>query len=95
MDKETGKAARSASGRKITESVEFVAEGKDGTAEVEFVFDGSNLAGKTLVAFENYIMVINYMQYIQIWKMKIRQSMCRQQGQRLLTKYRDTSCICR
>lgn len=52
MDKETGKAARSASGRKITESVEFVAEGKDGTAEVEFVFDGSNLAGKTLVAFE-------------------------------------------
>ncbi len=35
MDKETGKAARSASGRKITESVEFVAEGKDGAAEVE------------------------------------------------------------
>ena len=29
-----------------------LAEGKDGTAEVEFVFDGSNLAGKTLVAFE-------------------------------------------
>ena len=52
MDKETGKAARGASGRKITESVEFVAEGKDGTAEVEFVFDGSNFAGKTLVAFE-------------------------------------------
>jgi len=33
-----------------------LAEGKDGTAEVEFVFDGSNLAGKTLVAFEKFIM---------------------------------------
>lgn len=52
MDKETEKTVKDASGEKIMASTEFVAEEKDGTVEVKFTFDGSNLAGKTLVAFE-------------------------------------------
>lgn len=52
MDKETGKEVKTTSGEKVTSSVEFIAEEKDGTVEVEFVFDGRNLEGKTLVAFE-------------------------------------------
>ncbi len=52
MDKETGMAAQNAAGEDVTAEVKFTPEEKDGEAEVPFQFDGSNLAGKTLVAFE-------------------------------------------
>ena len=52
MDKETGEAALDASGKEITASATFTAEGFTGTVEIEFTFDGVELAGHDVVAFE-------------------------------------------
>ena len=52
MDKETGKASLDVNGNKITAETSFTAKEKSGSVKVTFVFEGSNLAGSTLVAFE-------------------------------------------
>lgn len=52
MDKETGLAAIDATGNRITVTTAFTPEEPDGTINVVFRFDGSNMAGKSLVAFE-------------------------------------------
>lgn len=55
MDKETEKAALDVNGNKITTKTSFTAKEKSGMAEVTFVFEGSNLAGSTLVVFEDLL----------------------------------------
>lgn len=50
-DKETGKPLE-INGEQVTATATFTAEASEGTAEVTFEFNGSDLAGKTLVAFE-------------------------------------------
>ena len=52
MDKETGKAV-TIEGAAVTSSAEFTAESADGSVDLTFTFDGSQLAGKTIVAFES------------------------------------------
>lgn len=52
MDKETGKAVQDKDGNVITAETTFTPEEPEGTAEVVFTFDGTDLAGKTVVAFE-------------------------------------------
>lgn len=53
MDKETGKAVLDAAGHKVTAETSFKAESTSGIVEVTFKFDGSNLAGETIVVFED------------------------------------------
>ncbi|MCD7873368.1 MAG: VaFE repeat-containing surface-anchored protein, partial [Clostridiales bacterium] len=53
MNKETGEAAVDADGNTITASTTFKATSENGTVDVTFEFNGSNLAGETLVAFED------------------------------------------
>lgn len=53
MDKETGEPVKDAEGEEVTAKTSFKPETADGTVNVTFTFDGSNLAGKTLVVFEN------------------------------------------
>ena len=53
MDKESGEALLDAEGNKITAEAEFTPETADGSVDVDFIFDGSNLAGKTIVIFED------------------------------------------
>lgn len=53
MDKETGKPVRDRDGNKIVSKTTFVADSESGEVDVTFVFDGRDLAGKTLVAFED------------------------------------------
>ncbi|MCD7873288.1 MAG: VaFE repeat-containing surface-anchored protein [Clostridiales bacterium] len=53
MNKDTGEAAVDADGNTITAPTSFKAETTNGTVDVTFEFDGSNLAGETLVAFED------------------------------------------
>lgn len=52
MDKETGEAVEDSEGNEITATIEFTPETNDGSVSLEFVFDASELAGKTVVAFE-------------------------------------------
>lgn len=52
MDKETGEVLKDKEGNKITSQAAFTPEESDGSVELEFTFDGSQLAGKTVVAFE-------------------------------------------
>lgn len=52
MDKTTGKALLDNDGKVITVTQTFTPEKSTGTVEIRFVLNASNLAGKTLVAFE-------------------------------------------
>lgn len=52
MDKETGEAVKDKEGNEITAEAFFTPKEATGTVDVVFKFDGTELAGKTLVAFE-------------------------------------------
>jgi len=52
MDKKTGKVIKDADGKAVTSEAEITPEKADGKVDVDFIFDGSNLAGKTIVMFE-------------------------------------------
>lgn len=52
MDKETGEAVKDKKGNEITAEAFFTPKEATGTVDVVFKFDGTELAGKTLVAFE-------------------------------------------
>jgi LPXTG-motif cell wall-anchored protein len=52
MDRETGEPVRDAKGEKVTATTRLTPEEASGTATVTFRFDGSDLAGRTVVAFE-------------------------------------------
>ena len=52
MDKENGKVIKDADGKAVTSEAEITPETADGKVDVDFIFDGSNLAGKTIVMFE-------------------------------------------
>ena len=52
MDKETGKVIKDADGKAVTSEAEITPDTADGKVDVDFIFDGSNLAGKTIVMFE-------------------------------------------
>ena len=52
MDKKTGKVIKDADGKVVTSEAEITPETADGKVDVDFIFDGSNLAGKTIVMFE-------------------------------------------
>ena len=53
VDKKTGEVITDAEGNEITASETFTAEEKDGSIDITFKFDASELAGKSLVAFES------------------------------------------
>lgn len=52
MDKKTGKVIKDADGKAVTSEAEITPDTADGKVDVDFIFDGSNLAGKTIVMFE-------------------------------------------
>lgn len=52
MDNETGKVIKDADGKAVTSEAKITPETADGKVDVDFIFDGSNLAGKTIVMFE-------------------------------------------
>ena len=52
MDKKTGKVIKGADGKAVTSEAKITPETADGKVDVDFIFDGSNLAGKTIVMFE-------------------------------------------
>ena len=52
MDQMTGEPVENADGTPVQSSDTFVAPSKDGTWDIEFTFDASELAGHTMVAFE-------------------------------------------
>ena len=52
MDKKTGKVIKDADGKAVTSEAKITPETADGKVDVDFIFDGSNLAGKTIVMFE-------------------------------------------
>ena len=52
LDKETGEPLTDADGKAVTSEAEITPETADGKVDVDFIFDGSNLAGKTIVMFE-------------------------------------------
>ena len=52
MDRETGEAVTDAKGEKVTATTKLTPEEASGKATVTFRFDGSDLAGRTVVAFE-------------------------------------------
>ena len=52
VDKKTGKVIKDADGKAVTSEAEITPETADGKVDVDFIFDGSNLAGKTMVLFE-------------------------------------------
>ena len=52
MDKATGKPLKTPDNKDITVEKEFKAASADGSVEVKFAFDGSQMAGKTIVVFE-------------------------------------------
>lgn len=54
-DRKSGKPAKDAEGNPITAQTFFTPNKKDGSAEVVFQFDGSNLAGETLVVYEEML----------------------------------------
>lgn len=52
VDQETGAVVTDAQGNPITVTREFTTTTRNGSLKMEFIFDASNLAGKTLVVFE-------------------------------------------
>ena len=52
VDKKTGKVIKDADGKAVTSEAEITPKTADGKVDVDFIFDGSNLAGKTIVMFE-------------------------------------------
>ena len=52
VDKKNGKVIKDADGKAVTSEAEITPETADGKVDVDFIFDGSNLAGKTIVMFE-------------------------------------------
>ena len=52
MDQATGKTLKTPDNKEIRVEKEFKATTSDGTVEVKFAFDGSQMAGKTIVVFE-------------------------------------------
>ena len=52
VDKKTGKVIKDADGKAVTSEAEITPDTADGKVDVDFIFDGSNLAGKTIVMFE-------------------------------------------
>ena len=52
VDKKTGKVIKDADRKAVTSEAEITPETADGKVDVDFIFDGSNLAGKTIVMFE-------------------------------------------
>ena len=52
VDKKTGKVIKDADGKAVISEAEITPETADGKVDVDFIFDGSNLAGKTIVMFE-------------------------------------------
>lgn len=52
MDKATGKTLKTPDNKDITVEKEFKPSEANGTVEVKFAFDGSQMAGKTIVVFE-------------------------------------------
>ena len=52
VDKKTGKVIKDADGKAVTSEAKITPETADGKVDVDFIFDGSNLAGKTIVMFE-------------------------------------------
>lgn len=52
VDKKTGKVIKDVDGKAVTSEAEITPETADGKVDVDFIFDGSNLAGKTIVMFE-------------------------------------------
>ncbi len=55
MNRKTGKQAADAEGNPITGQTVFTPKKKDGSVEVLFRFDGSNLAGETIVVYEEML----------------------------------------
>lgn len=55
INRRTGKAAVDAKGEKITAQASFVPDKKEGSVKMVFKFDGVNLAGETLVAYEDLL----------------------------------------
>lgn len=55
INKKTGKRAVDAEGNTITGQTVFTPDRKDGSVEVVFRFDGSNLAGETIVVYEEML----------------------------------------
>lgn len=53
MDKATGKAVLGADGKAITAQTSFAPVSENGKVDVTFVFSGVDMAGKTVVAFED------------------------------------------
>ena len=53
MDKATGKAVLGADGKAITAQTSFAPVSENGNVDVTFVFSGVDMAGKTVVAFED------------------------------------------
>lgn len=53
MDKDTGEAVLGADGKAITAQTSFAPVSDEGTVDVVFVFSGVDMAGKTVVAFED------------------------------------------
>ena len=53
MDKDTGKAVLGADGKAITAQTSFAPVSENGKVDVTFVFSGVDMAGKTVVAFED------------------------------------------
>lgn len=53
MDKDTGEAVLGADGKAITAQTSFAPVSEEGTVDVVFVFSGVDMAGKTVVAFED------------------------------------------
>lgn len=52
VDKATGEAIKDGEGNELSSAVEFTPEEADGTVEVVFEFDSADMAGRSLVAFE-------------------------------------------
>ena len=55
MDKATNKPLKDAEGKEITATKSFVASGAEGSIEVEFQFNTENLAGMSVVVFEELV----------------------------------------
>ena len=58
MDQATGQPMLDASGNQITSEISFTAENRNETHQVDFSFDGSQMAGKTVVVFEELFQVL-------------------------------------
>lgn len=58
MDQATGQPMLDAAGNQITSEISFTAENRNETHQVDFSFDGSQMAGKTVVVFEELFQVL-------------------------------------